>query len=90
MMEEVDETEEIRKRVPVSIGSAIVGKTIYEVEKKYKVCILELENTSDRAFLFSWETRPDRSITIKSEDEIVIFGKMHRVEHLSRLSASLN
>ena len=89
-MKEAEETEEVRERIPVSIGSKIIGKTIGEVEKSFKICILELENTSDRAFVFSWETRPDRSTTIKPEDEIVVFGKAQRIRRFSGIAASLN
>jgi Trk K+ transport system NAD-binding subunit len=77
-------------RIPVGAGSKIVGKTIGEVEEKFEVSILELDNTNDRAFLFSWEIKPGRSTTIKSDDEIVVLGKAHHVERFSRLAASLN
>lgn len=84
------EIEELRERIPVSIGSKIVGKTIGEVEKYFKICVLELENNSDRAFVFSWEEKPEKSTIIKSEDEIVVFGKMQRIERFSKIAASLN
>ena len=86
----MERAKEIKVKVPVSAGSKIVGKTVKEIEKRFRIRILELDNTSDRAFLFSWEIEPKKSTTIKSEDEIVIFGKMHRVERLYKLAASLN
>ncbi|MEK7462765.1 MAG: TrkA C-terminal domain-containing protein [Patescibacteria group bacterium] len=82
--------KEVKIKIPVSVGSKIVGKTIGEVEEKFKISILELDNTNDRAFLFSWEITPDKSTTIQPEDEIVIFGKPLNIQRFSKSAASLN
>lgn len=84
------EIEKVKIKIPVSADSKIVGKTIKEIEKKFKICILELENISDRAFLFSWEITPDKSTTIQPEDEIVIFGKPLNIQRFSKSAASMN
>ena len=86
----MEEVKQKKIRVQVSIGSKIVGKTINGVEKKFKICILELDNTNDRAFLFSWEIKPSKSAIIQSGDEIIVFGKTFNIRRFSKSAASLN
>ena len=71
-------------KISVNIKSGIVGKTIGEVEKKFQVCIVELKNITDRAFVYSWEEQPPKSTTIKSEDEIVVSGEPLNIKQFSK------
>lgn len=69
--------------------SIIVGKTIGQVEKVFDVKVKQVNNTSDRAFMFSWEI-PPKTTTIKSDDEVVAVGEPRQVQEFSELVASLN
>ncbi|MDO8443116.1 MAG: TrkA C-terminal domain-containing protein [bacterium] len=84
MIETIKEEE-----VKINTKSGIVGKTISEIEKEFQVCIVELKNLSDRAFVFSWEEKPEKSTTIKPEDEIVVSGEPLNIKQFSK-AASLN
>ena len=79
-----------REGVKIDIKSGIVGKTIRDIEKEFQVCIVELKNLSDRAFVFSWEEQPPKSTTIKPEDEIVVSGEPLNIKQFSKSAASLN
>ena len=80
---------EIKKPLKVKPGSVIIGKNLGAIEREFQISIMELNNNSDRAFVFSWENPPEKTITVKPEDEIVASGKPQNIEQFSR-AALLN
>lgn len=79
----------MKEKIPVHSRSSIVGKTIGEIEKTFGINVVQVNNTSDRAFMFSWEI-PEKNVTIKSNDEIVAMGEPRLVRRFSELAVSLN
>jgi Trk K+ transport system NAD-binding subunit len=59
----------------------IVGKKINQIQKKYGIKVLQLENLEDRIIPFCWE-RPPHNRIVKEEDTLTILGKQNLIEKL--------